>query len=600
MLRTVLAWSMVGVVTVSALACQSSDGAPSAETRQQAFRGAAQEFGVPESVLLGVSYMESRWDSNGGRPSRAAGYGPMHLTGAGSLARAAALTGLDEATLRTDPEQNIRGGAALLAEYQRELVATGPHADPAEWYGAVAHYSGAMDRGAARQFADDVYDVIAEGNQRVTDDGQRVELTAQASLQPRKAQLDILGLRASVQGDVECPPSLDCEWIPAPYQELGEGKFGNHDLSDRPRTQQITHIVIHDVEGSYSSAVSDEILDPHGVSWHYTIRSNDGHVAQHVKTKDVGWQAGNWYINSKSIGIEHEGFAAQGTWYTEAMYRSSARLVRYLAARYGVPLDRAHILGHDTVAGPTPDAISDMHWDPGPYWDWAHYFALLGAPFRATGGPHSGLVTIAPDWARNQPSFFGCDDAHPEAVCPARPSSSVILHTEPRVDAPLLDDVGTHPTHGASSMHVSDIGSRASTGQQYAIADRSGDWTAIWYLGQKGWFYNPPSAPSALPASGLTVTPKPGRASIPVYGRPYPEAEAYPSHVPVQAIVPLQYELRAGQRYSVGHFPSTEYLWAGTFDPSEHVVVRGRTRYFQIQFGHRIAYVMADDVELQP
>lgn len=555
---------------------------------------------MPESVLLGVSYMESRWDSNAGRPSRAAGYGPMHL--ADTLGRASALIGLDEETLRADPEQNIRGGAALLAAYQRELAAGAGGADPAEWYGAVARYSGATHRAGARQFADDVYDVIAEGIPgRITDDGQLVELAAQKGILPRKVQLETLGLRAATSGDeVECPPQLDCEWIPAPYQELGDGKFGNHDLSDRPRSQQITHIIIHDVEGTYSSAVGDEILDPNGVSWHYTVRSNDGHVAQHVKTKDVAWQAGNWYINSKSIGIEHEGFAAQGTWYTESMYRSSARLVRYLAARYSVPLDRAHILGHDNVQGPTPGAVSDMHWDPGPYWDWAHYFVLLGAPFHPSGGPQSGLVTIRPDWAHNQPPFFGCDDDHPEAPCPARPSSSVILHTEPSADAPLLDDVGTHPPDGKSSMQVSDIGSRAATGQQYAVADRRGDWTAIWYLGQKGWFYNPPGAPSALAASGSVVTPKAGKASIPVYGRPYPEAEAYPSQVPVQAIVPLQYALAAGQRYSVGHVPATEYLWAGTFDPSQHVVVRGQTRYVQIQFGHRIAYVMADDVDVVP
>ncbi|WP_394840726.1 N-acetylmuramoyl-L-alanine amidase [Pendulispora brunnea] len=648
MLRTAGCWSIAAVVVVPALACQSapseSDDARQMDARQRAFHQAATEFGVPESVLLGVSYMESRWDTNGGQPSRGAGYGPMHLTDVGSvpgrrtrmcgagaddargddsrtmsrverhadnvpaslrtLTRAAALTGVDEGTLRTDPEQNVRGGAALLAEYQRELAAAGKvraaSADAADWYGAVARYSGAVDTGAARQFADGVFGILAEGTRRVTDDGQSMELSAQTGIRPQRTQIDVLGLRPSPQGDVECPPDLDCEWIPAPYQELGGGKFGNHDLSDRPNTQRITHIVIHDVEGYYSTAVSDEILDPNGVSWHYTIRSNDGHVAQHVKTKDVGWHAGNWYLNAKSIGIEHEGFAAQGTWYTEAMYRSSVKLVRYLAARYGVPLDRAHILGHDNVQGPIPDAVSGMHWDTGPYWDWAHYFELLGSPFRATGRRGSGLVTMRPDYAHNRPPFFGCDDDHPADPCPARASSSVILHSEPRADAPLLDDVGLHPPDGKTSMVVYDIGSRASTGQQYAVAERRGDWTAIWYLGQKGWFYDPASAPSALPASGVLVTPKAGKASIPIYGRAYPEAEAFPARVPVQAIVPLQYTMPAGQKYSLGHLPATEYLWAGTFDPAEHVVVRGQTSYYQIQFGHRIAYVMANDVDLLP
>ncbi|CAM5281544.1 hypothetical protein SNARM312S_02924 [Streptomyces narbonensis] len=62
--------------------------------------------------------------------------------------------------------------------------------------------------------------------------------------------------------------------------------------------------------------------------------------------------AGNWFVNAKSVGLEHEGFlTSPDSWYTEAMYRTSARLVRYLAQRYDIPLDRQHILGHDTCPG---------------------------------------------------------------------------------------------------------------------------------------------------------------------------------------------------------------------------------------------------------
>lgn len=56
-----------------------------------------------------------------------------------------------------------------------------------------------------------------------------------------------------------------------------------------------------------------------------------------------------------SLGIEHEGVLVDGArWYTEEMYQASARLVRYLAARYRIPLDREHILGHDELPGLTP------------------------------------------------------------------------------------------------------------------------------------------------------------------------------------------------------------------------------------------------------
>ncbi|MGH3737345.1 MAG: N-acetylmuramoyl-L-alanine amidase, partial [Micromonosporaceae bacterium] len=53
--------------------------------RQQAFADAAADYGVPTEVLLAVSYLQSRWDANLGQPSRAAGYGPMHLTDIASV-----------------------------------------------------------------------------------------------------------------------------------------------------------------------------------------------------------------------------------------------------------------------------------------------------------------------------------------------------------------------------------------------------------------------------------------------------------------------------------------------------------------------------------
>jgi hypothetical protein len=603
--------------------------------RQRMFTKAAQEYKVPESVLLGVSYLESRWDANAGLPSTSAGFGPMHLTDAAALTggghhhsgtredprgddarpakhpsgpparpavtsamrtleRAAELTGETRDRLRTDPSANIRGGAALLADYQRQLGAP-LGGDPAEWYGAVARYSGAADATAAQVFADEVYGLIREGAERVTDDGEPVRLAPAPALRPLRKWLDRLGLRKPGPGDVECPRTISCEWIPAPYQDLGNGDYGNHDLSDRPNNQKIEYIVIHDTETLYEPTLG-LVQDPTYVSWHYTLRSQDGHIAQHVKTKDAAWQAGNWYVNAKSIGLEHEGFLAQGgSWYTEAMYRTSAKLVRHLAGKYRVPLDRAHIIGHDNVPGTIPSTVQGMHEDPGPFWDWAHYFKLLGAPLHGSGGPHAESVMILPDYQRNRPYYYGCDPENPDAACAPRGSSSIWLRTEPRPDAPLVKDVGKHPT-GESLYSVYDHSARAATGQRYAVADRTRDWTAIWYLGQKAWFHNPPGNRTAVPSRGLVVTPKPGLATIPVYGRAYPEPEAYPQGVPVQTLQPLQYTLAAGQRYTVGLTARSEYYRAVTFDASQHVVVRGELKYYQIQFGHRVMFVKADDV----
>lgn len=70
------------------------------------------------------------------------------------------------------------------------------------------------------------------------------------------------------------------------------------------------------------------VTDPTYLAWNYSLRSSDGHVAQHLAPQDIGWHAGNWYINTHSVGLEHEGYAATGAlWFSEPMYRSSARLV---------------------------------------------------------------------------------------------------------------------------------------------------------------------------------------------------------------------------------------------------------------------------------
>ncbi|RST10426.1 N-acetylmuramoyl-L-alanine amidase [Streptomyces sp. WAC05374] len=621
---------------VSAAPPATAGRPPAPGALQRDFAAAAAEYGVPPSVLLAVSYLQSRSDGHGGAPSVTGGYGPMHLTDAATalasaphhshgtedprgdtsrpakrvadaglpapsalpprlrtLERAAGLSGLSPEDLRTSTPANIRGGAALLAAAQRELghpVST----DPGDWYGAVARYSGADDTATATTYADDVYDVIRSGERRTTDSGQVVALAPDPGVAPRTAQAAGLGLRTADAAGTECPVTVACEWVPAPYEEFGEGDYGNHDKADRPASQSVDYIVVHDTEATWDVTLK-LVQDPAYVSWHYSLRSSDGHIAQHVPLKDVGWHAGNWYVNAKSVGLEHEGFlVSPDAWYTEAMYRTSARLVRYLAKRYGVPLDRQHILGHDNVPGPTGAAVRGMHTDPGPYWDWAHYFTLLGRPFTPAAGPRAGVVTIRPRYAAHQPLYTGC--AKPGEACPPHGSGAVRLYTEPRESAPLVKDAGLRPGGQDSTTGVNDTGARASTGQRYAVAERRGEWTAIWYLGQKAWFHDPRTRPVAVGSRGWVLTPREGLAEVPVYGRAYPEASAYPAGVPVQAVSPLPYRLLAGQRYVVGDRVPGEYFYAPSFDTSGHRVVRGEETYYEIQFGHRVAFVKASDV----
>ncbi|MEV6108099.1 N-acetylmuramoyl-L-alanine amidase [Streptomyces sp. NPDC051940] len=608
--RFVHAWVAAGLL-LPALAAAAPSARADDASLQQAFVRAAERYRVPQDVLLAVSYLESRWDGYGGAPSVAGGYGPMHLTepagrAAGgpppTLPQAARLTGLAPRELRESAAANVQGGAAVLADLQRRLDLP-TSADPADWYGAVAAYSAARDERSARSFADEVYDVLRTGARRTTDDGDRMVLPPHRGLRPHAEQLALLGLAKAAAGRAECPAELACEWIPAPYKEFrgagGEPDYGNHDLARRPLDMRVRYIVIHDTEGGYAGSVQ-AVQNPEFVSWQYTIRSRDGHVAQHVPLKAVAWHAGNWHVNSQSIGIEHEArLVSPDTWFTEAMYRSSAKLVRWLAGRYDVPLDRQHIIGHDNVPAGTPGAVSGMHTDPGPYWDWAHYFELLGAPFKAQGGPRSGAVTILPDYASHRPRYTSCHSGGD--TCPAHGSGAVRLRSAPDPDAPLVKDVGLHSGEGRSSSGVNDTGARASTGQQFAVAGRKGAWTAIWYLGQKAWFHNPKDRPVAVPATGRVVTPRPGLEKVRVYGRVLPEPAAFPEGIKVVEQTPLPYTLKAGQRYVLGDRVPSEHYHATEFSgPTQRRVVRGRTVYYEIQFGHRIAYVKAADVVVSP
>jgi hypothetical protein len=603
-------------------------------SRQRVFAAAARTFHVPSSVLLGVSYMESRWDNHGAHPSTSASYGPMALTdvpradiegvkaakgdqtgpaakfvrppGLRTIDTASRLTGFSVKTLKSNLPANICGGAALLASYQRQLgnpVSSTASAD--QWYTAVRKYSGTPSKIDSSQFARRVLTVIHNGESRVTNDGQRVRLAAE----PRVAVPAAADSPSDAQTD--CPADLACEWVPAPYDwydpQAGPGWYGNHDLANRPNDLKINYIVIHDSETTYDEDMQ-LVQDPTYLAWNYTVRSSDGHVAQHLHANDVGWHAGNWYVNMHSIGIEHEGYAATGaTWYTENMYESSADLVRYLANEYNIPLDRAHIIGHDQVPGIAAGYTAGMHWDPGPYWNWSHYMALLGAPLRPDRHGKSNVVTVDPAFHTNHQLVTGCD-GNAADVCPTQGSNFVYLHTQPDASSPLVTDAGLHPNGGPSTTYLSDWGPRADEGQKLVVAQHHGDWLGVWWGGQLGWLYSPESKPVVLPSQGETVTPKAGVSSIPVYGRAYPEKAAYDQYggnIPYQTVTPIEYSMPAGQSYVIADKNiQTDYYYAQTYNcqyaTDDCTDVVGNDKYYEIWFNHRVAYVRAADVTVQP
>ncbi|MEV7471897.1 N-acetylmuramoyl-L-alanine amidase [Streptomyces kronopolitis] len=609
---------------------------------QQIMTDAAREYQVPQEVLLGVSYQASWWEGNAGQPSTLGGYGPMHLTdttagkgytnrpGEGpvdstgtkdpaehTLNTAAALIGVRPNVVRVDEKQNIRAGAALLASYQQEVTGARPK-ETGLWYAAVARYSQAGDQANAAAYADAVYTSIRTGLERTRRDGQHIVLPASPAVTPDEGALPKRHLRRGTRrpAQAECPKTLNCRFLPAAAT--------NYQVASRPGNGiKINTIVIHDIEGSYQEGISIFRNPSSGVSAHYVMKTDGSETTQMVPTAGIAFQAGNYWVNMHSVGIEHEGFAAQGSsWFTPTTYQATAELVRYLAKRFEVPLDRQHIIGHDNVLPASAAGISGAHWDPGPYWDWKKFMSLLSPHGKHDSGKREHnhgtvrlgqAVTIIPGFRHNIQTVRVCNttptpsgegwlttDGGATTKCApqTQPSNFLFVRTAPRHDAPLFPDPTIHSDGSPGSDRIDDWGSTIVGGQQFVVADQKGEWTAIWYTGQKVWFHNPQGRNTKLAPFARIVRPKDGRATLPLYSTAYPQPNEYPSGLTPSVQKPLDvYTFPHGEAYvsTVPPQHANDFFKATPTRPE--TVVTGSDTYDVIQYNHRLALVNHKDTQ---
>ncbi|MEW2070861.1 peptidoglycan-binding protein [Streptomyces sp. NPDC007346] len=381
--RTRTRASVLAALTVTALVATgqpstAAAAAPAAEPLNRAFDRAAQEYGVPRDLLAAVGYGESRLDGHAGLPSQANGYGVMHLASNPenrSLEKAAALTGESADRLRQDTAANILGGAAVLRDHADRLgLDRAERRDVNAWYPAVARYSEA-EGPAAALYADTVFTFLAEGLTATAPDGETVRVPSRP-VAPDKDEVSAAGVYA------QSPDYPSALWVPASSQNFATG-----------RTATIDKVVVHVTQGSYAGSISWFQNPASQVSAHYVIRSSDGEITQTVRDSDTAWHARS--ANSSSIGLEHEGYVDNPAWFTDAMYRSSAALTSHLSARYNIPKNRTHIVGHSEVPG-------NDHTDPGVHWDWNYYMQLVG------GGPGTpGDSLTFPSYALQQTGSSG-------------------------------------------------------------------------------------------------------------------------------------------------------------------------------------------------
>src|SRR5664279_4587412 len=184
--------------------------------------------------------------------------------------------------------------------------------------------------------------------------------------------------------------------------------------------------VIHDMEGYYWTTISYLNTCSVSASVHYLVNGlqngsdTSGHseknptdppagdITQSVREQYYSWHALCW--NRYMFGTEHEGFVSNPVWYSEEMYQASAGLQRHLCDTYNIPKDRNHIIGHDewqnaawtswmATNWPQIDTTCNNHTDPGQYWDWTRFMALIappGAPVN-TNQPQSLTVNMGAD-----------------------------------------------------------------------------------------------------------------------------------------------------------------------------------------------------------
>lgn len=147
----------------------------------------------------------------------------------------------------------------------------------------------------------------------------------------------------------------------------------------------VSAITIHTIQGSYAGAISWSQNCSSNVSYHYVVRSSDGQVTQMVLEADKGWHVGS--ENPYTIGIEHEGYVSDPSWYTTALYNGSAGIckdvvisgygINPLRTYYGASSSGVNVLGGCTKIKGHQHFPGGTHTDPGINWDWPRFYHLI-------------------------------------------------------------------------------------------------------------------------------------------------------------------------------------------------------------------------------
>ncbi|MEA5668180.1 peptidoglycan recognition family protein [Stenotrophomonas sp. MH1] len=412
---------------------------------QQAYR---RYPSIPSGTLEAMAFVQSRWSNLQPRQAQdanhlrmPASWGVMGLyAGQGfedQVGEGARLLGVSSDAVRTDVATNILAAAALLDAQIRQDI---PDADartnatPEAIRPALMRYAGFAPAGAqAARSGGNIdtyartsfaYDVLLAQDRGVNDRGIVVperpiawedafDAPQLVTLRAPMVRLDVSGDRVdtgayhidpvsetlqanAARADARATAGIDAtiqstDYGPAIWSAASSSNYA------ASRAAAISAVTVHTTQGSYAGTISWFKNASAQVSAHYVIRSSDGQVTQMVRDAHTAWHVGSQ--NSYTLGIEHEGYVDNSSWYTNAMYEASAALVRNFCAKYSaiscasaysgpsssginVLATSVKIKGHQHYSGQT-------HTDPGINWNWSKYYALI----NPGSGGGTGAVT---------------------------------------------------------------------------------------------------------------------------------------------------------------------------------------------------------------
>ena len=388
---------------------------------------------IPRGTLEAIAYTQSRWqslqpDTRGADVQhqdmpRAWGLmGLYHGEGfADQVAEAAALLKLSTREVMTDPALNVLAAAALL---DRELTGSAD-VEIATIAGALERYAGyPADEGSVLSYAraSFAFDVLLALDRGVNDRGivvpERAVQWEKAFEAAMLVKLDAPFLRLDVQGDSIETDEFRIDPITEQLEYKSAPEDGTPSTNSAPGTgvestdyapalwlsspnyssrggSTIREAVIHTTQGNYAGAISWLRNPASQASAHYVVRSSDGQITQLVRESNKAWHARSH--NPYSLGIEHEGFVNNSSWYTTAMYNASSGIVRMFCARYSqITCSSAYKGAASSGTSVLPDSVDikghqhlsdNSHTDPGIYWNWSRYYGLINP---GSGGGGSG------------------------------------------------------------------------------------------------------------------------------------------------------------------------------------------------------------------